>query len=367
MRIPEVIQHITTLYRAGARHTIFLQGEPGIGKSDAGKGAALELKRGNPEHGIEPLPDFDLRQWQATIEDPLELPGLPAIVGGQAKRVPFEDKIPSSGHGILIIDEINSASTLTQASLYSLVWDRKLGGSILGQDWMIIATGNQDKDRAVTQRMPTPLVSRMEHLTVESDYEAWLIWMAVEGGHETVRAFIKYRPNLFVTFKPEIPGPFATARTWKMVSDLMFFYEKGSGSRRRKVTPPIQSIEGWVGKGPAAEFMVYQTMAEGLVDLDTIIKDPNHADCPKDNPGALYAITTGLAGRFNYNNCTNIMTYLERMDKEYAIYCITSAREVEHGRITRMAEEEKKKYKKIRDNKTFLEWCVRNHDFVVEN
>lgn len=375
MKIGAVQKHIEVLYKAGARHTLLLLGPPGIGKSDSGKGASKSL-------------NVNFRQWQATIEDPLELPGLPAVQNGKAVRLPFEDRIPGEcdckvnkgskctkcqedkcwecegvprcqGAGILIIDEINSAPPLTQASLYSLVWDRKLGGSHLGKNWMIVATGNRAEDRAVTQRMPTPLVSRMEHINVEPDHDGWIVLMAVEGGHESVRAFVKSRMDLFVTFKADLPGPFACPRTWKMVSDVMLAYGRAD--------PPFESIAGWVGDGPATEFMAYHKMALDLPDPDEIIKNPEKIRVPKDDPGAMYALTTALAGRANFVNFNAIITYLNRCPVEFAVYCVSLSRDVERGRMAKLSEDEKKKFRRIRDNKAFSDWALKHYELIVDN
>lgn len=370
MKLADVEAHIIKRYLSRNLRTIFLEGSPGIGKSDAAKGAAGKLRehfkrilaQQLSKEQFEKLTDEDIfgfRQWQATIEDPLELPGLPAVVDGKAVRLPFEDKIPTTGRGILLIDEINTATSLTQASLYSLVWDHKLGGTILGPGWIIIATGNSDSDRGVTQRIPTPLVSRMQRIKVEHDIDAWLTWMAIHEGHEIVRAYIKTYPGAFVNFKPEVPGPFATARTWTMVSEEMFTYDKE--------IPPPEVIEGWVGEGPSREFLAYATRLHNLVDLDEILKNPSRAKVPKDDPGALYAITTGLAGRFTFENITNIMTYLDRVPKEFVAYCIASARDIDRGRIEKMTEEQKKNYPKMRQNKKFADWALQNHDFIIDN
>lgn len=357
MKVSNVQDHITTLYKAGCRHTLFLNGPPGIGKSESAINAASELSEYYKEKDPKKEDVVGYRQWQATIEDPLELPGLPAVQGGQAVRVPFADKIPPTGRGLLIIDEINSAPPLTQCSLYSLVWDRKLGGSHLGEDWMIIATGNQDRDRAVTQRIPTPLVSRMEHITVEPDLDSWITWMAVGGGHDVVRAFMKHMGHLFVTFNPDVPGPFACPRTWKKVSDVMLAY----GQKQ----PPFESISGWVGEAPAREFLMYYTQSIDLIDPDEIIKDPRKAFLP-ENPGQLYALTTALASRATHTNFSAILTYLDRMPIEYAVYCVASARDVERGRRIKMSEDDKKKNRMLRENKSFTDWCLKHHELIVE-
>lgn len=367
MKVSQIQKHITTLYKAGCRHTIFLQGPPGIGKSESVFNATRELDeyfKSSAKRKGEQEEDFGWHSWQATIVDPLELPGLPAIKDGKAYRAPFEDMIPTGGRGLLCIDEINSAPTLTQGSFYSLIWEGKLGGAKLGKDWMIVATGNQAKDNAVTQRMPTPLVSRMEHITVEPDLESWLIKMAVDGADEAVRAFIKVRGmDMFSKFDPEKPGPFPCPRSWVMVSKVIQAYTENG--KYKDVTPPFESICGWVSEPVAVEFMTYYKMAVNLVDPEDIIRDPEKAPVPKE-PGQLYAVTTALASKVDYQTATPIIRWLNRLPGvEFAVYCIASAREVERGRMGRMSPDEKAKYVKMQENSDFKKWCLKHHDLIV--
>jgi hypothetical protein len=89
--------------------------------------------------------------------------------------------LPTSGNGILFLDELTSAPQMTQAGCYQLVLDRKLGEYTLPDGWVVIAAGNPASERGVHFSMPRPLRNRFVHLKLEPDFEDWTKW-AVKAG-----------------------------------------------------------------------------------------------------------------------------------------------------------------------------------------
>lgn len=347
MLVTAVQDHIKTMYLAGERSTIHLSGPPGIGKTNAIHNAA-ELISGALNEPV------DCTIWQATTEDPLELPGLPAVIDGKAVRLPFEDRIPSKGRGLLGVDEINTAPGLTQASFYSLIHKGQLGSQKLGKDWMIITTGNRDNDGAVTNRMPTPLINRMGFINVEADLEGWIIHETLRGGNPVVTSFIKRFPHNLMTFDPIVPGPFASPRSVSLLSNVMNAY--------KKATPPREVVEGIVGVGPAREFLAHHLLSIDLIDPELIIKDPENAEVPKE-PGKLYVLTTSLASKATAKNIGNIIKWLERIESpEYAAFCLKTVIILDQTRIAKMSEKEKEDYHPVTKNLDFFKWTVKNSD-----
>jgi hypothetical protein len=344
MKFAEVRAHIVKLYSANLRQTIYLSGPPGVGKSACVKAAASDLGIG-------------FLAVPMTIVDPLDFGGLPAVLdqgdgaGPYAARLPFVDMIPTTGKGLLLFDDLPTAPPLSQAAAYRTIWER----DTIGPDWLIVATGNRDSDRAATQRMPTPLVSKMGWLEFDPDIDSWNLMMAGRDGSTLIRAFIVSRPDLFVTFNPSIPGPFATARTWEALADLCSAYEPG--------LPPFESIKGWVGEGPATEFSLYATMAAQLVSPDTILMTPDTAPVPED-PGALYAVTTALSSRASAATIDRIITYLRRMMPEFQVYCIKSALATQQGRLAKLGPEERKKTRLIEHTHAFVTFAAEHNDIL---
>jgi ATPase family associated with various cellular activities (AAA) len=340
MKLGEIREHILCLYNGGSRDPIHLEGPPGIGKTAITTQISEELEIG---HQI----------WQATTVDPLDIGGLPAVVDGSAVRVPFKQMVPDSGKGLLVIDELTTALPLTQASLYGLVYGRRIGEATLGEDWMIITTGNRDIDRAGVQRMPTPMTNRLEIIKVEEDIDGWTNHMAGVGGAPLVVAFIKQFPHLFSTFNPDIPGPFASARSWDRLSRNILAYQQ-----QGKDLPPMGSVQGIIGVGPTTEFMTFATMASQLVSVDSILMAPDQADVPEDL-GALYVVTTTLAMRMTAENFGRAAIYLDRIPPEFNVFCVQHALKAQEGKIRRLPEDEQRRYPKIENSRggVFGQWA----------
>lgn len=345
MKFADVQRHIVKMYAAGLRQTTFLAGPPGVGKSACVKAAAEEA-------GVQ------FRAIQMTVVDPLDFGGLPAVLdrgegaGPYADRLPFGDLVPKEGAGILLYDDLPTAPPLSQAAAYRTVYER----DNIGADWMIVATGNRAEDRAATQRMPTPLVSKMGWIEFEPDPDGWSMMMAGKEGSAIVRAFLAHRPDLFVKFDPSVPGPFATARTWEALADLCRAYEP--------VLPPFEAIKGWVGEGPATEFNVFATMAAQLVSPDVVLMTPDQAPVPED-PGALYAISTALASKITAGNFDRALIYLKRLMPEFAIYTIKSALATQQGRIKAMAPDERRKAQMIERTRAFIDFAGQYQDILA--
>src|SRR6516164_2556822 len=123
----------TKLYEAlraliDQRVPLHIWGACGIGKSQIVNQVADDL-------------GFEFLDVRAVQLDPVDLRGLPRIAADQTEWVPPRF-LPTSGKGILFLDELTSAPQMTQASCYQLVLDRRLGEYQLPDDWVVIAAGN---------------------------------------------------------------------------------------------------------------------------------------------------------------------------------------------------------------------------------
>ena len=147
----------------GARQPVFLWGGPGVGKSAVVAQVADSLS-------------LELRDIRALLLDPVDLRGLPFLGEGGRAEWAIPCFLPSTGSGIIFLDELNAAPAMVQAACYQLVLDRRLGEYRLPDTWSIIAAGNRDSDRAVTAKMPTPLRNRFVHLDFDVDAQEWSEW-----------------------------------------------------------------------------------------------------------------------------------------------------------------------------------------------
>lgn len=239
---------------------VFVWGAPGVGKSSVVRAVAAEMK----------LPVLDLR---ASLMDPTDLRGIPALENGLAKWCP-PSFLPGKKDkpGILFLDELNAAPPLVQASMYQLILDRRVGEYELPEGWKIIAAGNRQSDRAVTFRMSSALSNRFIHLTLDVDVESWQQWAVQAGIHPAVTAFIRFKPNLLWS-RTNDAAAFASPRSWHMVSDVIYAFKESADAE------PLFS--GIVGEAAAVEFIAFLADRISEKDLKKILKDPEKAALPQ--------------------------------------------------------------------------------------
>lgn len=293
-RLTEVLEKLMKSPRWAA----FIWGAPGIGKSAIVKAAAEK----------EGLPVIDLR---ASLLDPTDLRGLPAVKGDRAFWCPPAFlPAPDAKPGVLFLDEINAAPPLVQAAMYQLVLDRRVGEYRLPDGWRIIAAGNRAADRAVTFRLSSALANRFIHLELEPDLECWTDWAYRHSVSPYVIGFLRARPTLLYVRQADSPA-FATPRSWEMASDAIKVL--GGISEARDVLPGI------VGEGPAQEFIAF--CADGTLrkQLGAILEDPENAPLPEalDKLWAVTSMLAASAGR--EKNDLAIDALLSRLPAEFGV------------------------------------------------
>ena len=256
------------------RWPIFIWGPPGVGKSSIVKSIADQLDR-------------RLIDIRATLLDPTDLRGIPAIQGDRSVWLPpsfLPDK--DSDPGILFLDEVNASPPLVQASLYQLVLDRKIGEYELPDGWAIIAAGNRAFDRSITFRMPSALANRFVHIEFEQDIVDWRTWATEQNLHPTVVAFLGTRPELLLQESGDAPA-YPTPRTWEMTSDVLKTHG-GDLSTCKDIIPGI------VGPGAAIEFQKYGEIVFREAEFIRIVEEPETADLPSELH-QVYALTSWIA------------------------------------------------------------------------
>lgn len=285
---------------------VILWGTYGIGKSDIVRQLAQRL-------------GYQLKDDRAVLKDPVDLRGLPHVNGdGLAHFAPPAD-FPRDGKGIWFMDELNRAPVLVQNAYFQLVLDRQLGEYTLPPEWRIIAACNRESDGAGLVRMPQGLLNRFLHIDVEPDLEDFCSWATTGGLPAEVAplmvAFMRWRPNLLHQFNRD-EHAFPTPRSWEFVSRVV---NKGAPQEIE-----LALIAGAVGHGAATEFMGYLRLFRNLPSLDVIFTDPDSAPVPND-VGTLYAIASALAMRVTDKNIGNVLKYLNRIQPEYAAFCVRDA------------------------------------------
>lgn len=263
----ELTPYLNSLVQNQLQLSLMLWGPPGIGKSsivaDVANAAKLQL--------------VDLRLSQLA---PTDLRGLPVAEKGVSRWFPPEF-LPTSGKGILFLDEINMAPPTMQGIAQQLILDRKVGSYTVPEGWYIWAAGNRKSDKAAVFEMPSALANRFIHLDLVPDFDSFKAWgLSSNRLSEQVLAFLAFRPTLMHQIDPQRPS-WPSPRSWVMANQL-----RAAGL----------SIEPAIGPGAAAEFEAFCAIYQGLPNLESVLKGKSKEVFPEE-ASARYATVLGLIVR----------------------------------------------------------------------
>lgn len=285
----------------------FIQSSPGMGKSSIVRSIAEEAN----------LKLIDLRLSTCAPED---LSGLPRFNNDRAEFVPFkdffpleEDALPHGKNGwLLFLDEFNSASKSVQASCYKLILDRMTGLHKLHDAVYIVAAGNLDSDRAITNSMSTAMQSRLIHIEMECNFNEWLEDVAIKEGYDSrIIGFLSMYPTKLMNFDPKHQDKtFCCPRTWEFVNKLI----KGNDVNQSYGA----LLAGTITSGVAAEFIQFCQIYAEMISLSDILKDPEGCRLPSD-ASMKWATTAHLLEKTDRANFEKISTYMDRFSIDFRI------------------------------------------------
>ncbi len=302
MKANKITQTLRALF--AQRLPIFLWGSPGIGKSSIVKQVADDLK-------------VDFIDLRLTLLDPTDLKGIPFFDKDlhQAVWAPpsFLPRDPDST-GILFLDEINAAPPSVQASAYQLVLDRQVGEYRLPDGWSIVAAGNNESDRGVVYRMPSPLANRFVHLNMEVDFEEWKAWAYKVGIDPRIIGFLGYKPDLLFQFDSnEAQKAFATPRSWEYVDRIL------------RTSPDLdtlfETISGAVSPQVATEFLSFLKVLDQLPPIEKVLNGEMKEVAHESQ--LLIALISSLTSRLKHHpdsdQISHILRFSYTLPSEFAV------------------------------------------------
>ena len=81
-----------------------------------------------------------------------------------------------------------------------------------------------------------------------------------------------------------------------------------------------------MGAERATEYVAFRRVWADMIDRNTIYANPTTAPVPdQSRPDILYTMAQSLAYFMTKDNASATVKYLERLDKEFAIMCVSDA------------------------------------------
>lgn len=181
MNIEQLKRTLPKILKSG--FTPLLVGNQGIGKSSV-------IKQYAQEHG---LGFIDMRL--GLMADPGDLTGMPYVKDGRMHYA-VPSILPTSGRGILFIDELNRATRMLLQAVFQLVLDGRIGEYVLPEGWSIITAMNPATDNfIVTDIADDALKSRFLHIKLEARVEDFAAYMDKDS---IMAAFVKEHPSMLI-------------------------------------------------------------------------------------------------------------------------------------------------------------------------
>jgi len=314
-----------------AKLPVLIKGAPGIGKTDIVHQAASDL-------GV------DVIISHPVIEDPTNYKGMPAVVNGKAKWLPFGDLqrlINAKRPTVAFMDDLGQAPPAVQAAAMQLLLARRIGEHAISDHITFVAATNRREDRAGVTTILEPVKSRFAAIVeLQVDVDVWCEWAMANGIVPEVIAFIRFRPALLMD--TETPTNDIVNRPCpRTVANLSRLFAAGVSD--------LEAYAGATGVGFATEFAGFLRVWRLLPDIDQVLSDPSSASVPND-PAALYALASVLAGRATAENTSHIMEYALRMPPEFSTLTIKD--------VVRQCPD-------AANNTAYIEWAVANQNTLV--
>ena len=308
----------------------FIQGSPGIGKSDIVKTIVKQFN----------LELIDLRLSMCDITD---LNGLPKFEDGKASFQPFDifplqdTPLPKGKNGwLLFLDEFNSASRSVMAASYKLILDRMVGNHKLHDRCVIVCAGNNDTDNAITTTMSTALQSRLVHLELEPTIKDWSTYAFKHNIRSEIIAYLSMNPNHLNVFDPDTQESrgektFACPRTWSFTDRLLKAYlgnrsESTLTEEDYAILYPL--LSGTITSSIASAFLAFCKVSASLPSIKDIVKGNSNVPIPDDESSKWFILTYLIkAAIVDYKDnpiaIKNICSYVERFDNTFIIMFVS--------------------------------------------
>lgn len=264
----------------------------GIGKSGVGKTESVFELTQEMNIGF-----CELRLVTMTETDLLGIPTINQFGRTDwASNNLLPDEERDGKRGILVLDEITSATSTIRAAAYQLLDSkRSLGNYKLPEGWLVIALGNGPDDGGVFQGMEAAFLSRCRCWRIEPDLRSWKKWAINKEVNPTVLAFLSSMPEYLHKLNPdEIASVFPCPRSWVSLSKKLTDREKRNGNKSLDQESVDIYTASCVGADVASTFGAFYAYNSSVISVEDIIEGRASTDIGRLEPQVMYIVVQNL-------------------------------------------------------------------------
>lgn len=218
--------------------------------------------------------------------------------------------------GIIFIDEYDKAPVDVKPMLGELANSGQSGPHILPNGWVVWLASNRVEDKSGSTREPYHAANRKTLIPVTDDVQSLLDWCDDNDVSPFTKVFIKENPQVvFLEKVPDKPGPYCTPRSLiaadKHLRSVMKF------TKRLDDGLTMTEVAGRIGMEAASQYFVMIKLNMEMPSYEEIIANPKTVKCPS-KPDAQMLVCYTLASRVTAQDAAAVLTYIERMPKDFA-------------------------------------------------
>jgi hypothetical protein len=236
-------------------------GDAGIGKSKICQQWAEKQKQSDPDFGF-----IDLRMAYLEAQD---LVGMPRSEGGRTVYS-LPEFWPTSGSGLLLLEEPNRAHPQTMQALMQLTTDRKVHDYKLPAGWIIAGAINPESSSYSVETMDAALKNRFQLFEINYDHSSFVDFMKERKFSDNVISFVNSGVWTFKSASENVEH-YISPRTWHAMSDAEL-----SGLTSEFKEMHHEAAIAILGKSVGKEFHAY-CFLETPVLLKDLLNSPKEA------------------------------------------------------------------------------------------
>lgn len=243
-------------------------------------------------------------------------------------RTPEGKRLEEYDGGIIVVDEADKMDADVKKVIGEAALTGRLGPHTLPNGWVVWMAGNRAQDRSGSTKELDHLINRRMEIDITDDLQSWKDWAVTNGVMPLTVAFAEQNPHIvFSDGVPDKQGPWCTPRS--LVEADAYLQVLGEGGTPPDDSTTVEEIGGMIGMGAAAQLFAFVRLEREMPKYETIVKDPKKVKVP-EKPDAQMLVVYTLAYRITQDDAGAVITYVERMPKEFAVTFATAACKRDH-------------------------------------
>lgn len=221
--------------------------------------------------------------------------------------------------GIIVVDEADKMDVDVKKVIGEAALSGRLGPHVLPNGWVVWMAGNRQKDRSGATKELDHLINRRIEIDITDDIVSWNDWANRNGVPPLYQAFANQNPQIvFSDGVPDKQGPWCTPRS---AAEAGFYHDslpKEADGSMPDDPATMEEIAGMIGEAACGQLFAFVKLEREMPKYEDIVAQPKSVKVPS-KPDASMLVCYTLAARVKVEDCDQVITYIDRMPKEFAV------------------------------------------------